>query len=93
MATDNERRLALYSELGAVIGPIVERETSLDLARATDCVDCLLSHATEIINIYFNLSEKDSITCFKLMKSQVIEHIKKVQERKNDDRSLSVSSD
>lgn len=75
----NQRRLDLYSEFGGLIGAIVERETGIDLARATDCIDCLLTHATEVLAIYYALDEEVAQECFKMMKYQVQQRIKEVQ--------------
>ncbi|MEA1998471.1 MAG: hypothetical protein U9N61_03990 [Euryarchaeota archaeon] len=81
----NKRRLDLYTELGVDIGRIVERETSIDMDRAMDCVDCILSHSTEILAIYYNLSQEAAVECFKMMKYQVSQHVMATQKRTKSD--------
>lgn len=79
----NERRLALFSEVGGLIGPVVERETSINLDRATDCIDVMLSHATEVLAIYYNLEAEEAQECFKIMKAQVAKRITQIQKKKS----------
>lgn len=85
----NERRLALFSEVGGLIGPVVERETSINLDRATDCIDVMLSHATEVLAIYYNLEAEEAQECFKMMKAQVAKRITQIQKKKQEARRKS----
>ncbi len=73
----NDRKLALFAELGSHIGPIVERETLVNLNRTTDCVDCLLAHVVEILAVYYQLDAEVAQQCFKAMRSQVQREIQK----------------
>lgn len=78
----NQRRIDLHCEIGGAIGPIVERETSVELKRACDCIDCLLTHATELMTTYYNLSAEDGMKIFKIMTGQSKQFIN-IKLRKN----------
>lgn len=71
----NSRRIALHSKIGGLIGPVVERESAISLPRTLDCVDVLLTHATEILAAYYNLSEKDAHKIFNIMSGQTKQFI------------------
>jgi hypothetical protein len=79
----DERRLALYSEMGSFLGPIVERETLKDRARATDCFECILTHAIELLHTHYGLEMKHSKILYKNIQKEIQNYIIEIQhERK-----------
>lgn len=66
-----EEKLELFSEMGSFLGPIVERETAVDIDRVKLCIDCLFAHAVEIIGVYRELSVEESVDLYEKIQSVV----------------------
>jgi hypothetical protein len=87
----DSRRIALHSEIGGAIGPIIERESGIKLERTLDCVDVLTTHITEILATYYNLTDKDAHKIFGIMSGQTKQFINVKLRKANRERDKTKS--
>lgn len=82
--SSSQRRLDLHLEIGKFLGPIVQRETTIDAARVTDIIDVLVTHTCEIMATYYGLSHEDAIHCYHQMRAPVQAFISQAIGEKDD---------